>query len=99
MGYKQSTRSGGKWTGEYEVRSYDDISNARSYKSLTLRTVRKSELIVPQLVDKKAPLVFPLVENIVRFPFEKRLTLTQQDADVKKRAVSPVSACPDEDCL
>ena len=88
MGYKQSTRSGGKWIGEYEVLHYDDISSAKSCKSLTLRTVRKSELIVPQFVDKGAPLIFPLVENIIRFPFENKLTLSQQDGDVKKRVAS-----------
>ena len=57
--------------------------------------MRKSELVVPQLVDTNAPIIFPLVDNVVRFPFENRLTLTQQDADNRKSAVPLSRALPD----
>ena len=85
MGYEQSIRIGGKWTGLYLVLNYDDVLTASSYKSIQLRSVRKSDLTIPQIVDLSAPVVFPLVENIVRFPFETRLTLSQQDADTREK--------------
>jgi len=92
MDYVQSVRTGGKWAKSYLVLDYEDIRNATTYKRLTLTPVRMSELIVPQHVDPNAPIIFPLVENIVRFPFEKRLTLSQQDADNRKRMLtSPVA--------
>ena len=70
MGYKQSKRTGGKWSGDYYVLDYDDIQRAKTYKQLTLTTVKGSELKVPQEIDKNAPVVYPLVERIVQFPFE-----------------------------
>ena len=92
MGYEQSTRTGGKWANTYLVMDYEDIAHAASYKSIRLKCVRKSELIVPQVDDPTAPLIFPLVENIVRFPFEKRLTMSQQDADNRKRVLHSPAA-------
>ena len=44
MGYKQSVRSGGKWTGDYFVFDYDDIRKSKSYKQIVLTTVKGSEL-------------------------------------------------------
>ena len=44
MGYKQSKRTGGKWSGDYLVLDLDDITKAKSYKQLTLTTVKGSEL-------------------------------------------------------
>ena len=38
MGYKQSVRSGGKWTGHYFVVDYDDICKAKSYKLIPFTT-------------------------------------------------------------
>ena len=84
MGFEQSIRIGGKWNGIYLVLPYEDVLSASSYKSIHLRSVRRSEFIIPQVVDPTTPVIFPLVENIVRFPFEKRLTMTQQDADNRK---------------
>ena len=50
---------------------YEDIEHAVSYKSIRLKSVRKSELIVPRVVDPTATVIFSLVVTIVRFPFEK----------------------------
>ena len=54
MGYKQTIRSGGKWYGVYWVLDYDGILNVKFYKQIVLRTVKGSEFVVPQLVDKSA---------------------------------------------
>ena len=88
MGYKQTVPSGGKWSGDYWVLDYDDVLNAKSYKQIVLRNVKGTELVIPQLVDKSAPVIYPLVDNIVRFPFEKRVTLSQQDADNRQLQLS-----------
>ena len=39
MGYKQSVRTGGKWTGDYFVLDYDEIRRSKSYKQIMLTTV------------------------------------------------------------
>ena len=64
--------------------NYEDVLTASSYKAIHLKSGRKSDLIIPQMVDPTAPVIFPLVENIVRFAFEKRFTLTLQDVDNRK---------------
>ena len=64
---------------------YDDIRKAKSYKQIVLTAVKRAELTVPQLVDMATPVVYPLVNNIMRFSFEDRSTTSQMDAEFKKQ--------------
>lgn len=85
--YKQTSRIGGKWFGDCWIVDYDDIREAKTYKQITLRTVKGSEIVVPQIIDPKAPVICPLVDNIVRSSFETQITLSQQDADNRKLVI------------